>query len=41
MVVGMARSMMKAKGMSDIFWAEAVAMAVYVLNRSPTKGLVW
>jgi hypothetical protein len=39
MVVGMARSMMKAKGMSDIFWAEAVAIAVYVLNRSPTKGI--
>jgi hypothetical protein len=39
MVVKTARSMMKAKGMLDIFWAEAVATAVYVLNRSPAKGI--
>jgi hypothetical protein len=38
-VVGTARSMMKAKGMPGISWAEAVTTAVYVLNRSPTKGI--
>jgi hypothetical protein len=38
-VVGMARSMMKAKGMPGMFWAKVVATAVYVLNRSPTKGM--
>jgi hypothetical protein len=38
-VVGTARSMLKAKGLQGMFWAEAVATAVYVLNRSPTKGV--
>ena len=32
-VMGMARSMMKAKGMPDYFWGEAVTTAVYLLNR--------
>jgi hypothetical protein len=31
--------MMKTKGLSGIFWAEAVATIVYVLNRSRTKGV--
>ncbi|WVZ84977.1 hypothetical protein U9M48_031942 [Paspalum notatum var. saurae] len=38
-VVGMARSMLKAKGMPAAFWGEAVSTAVYILNRSPTKSL--
>ncbi|WVZ73170.1 hypothetical protein U9M48_021514 [Paspalum notatum var. saurae] len=38
-VVGMARSMLKAKGMPVAFWGEAVSTAVYILNRSPTKSL--
>ncbi|WVZ53685.1 hypothetical protein U9M48_004590 [Paspalum notatum var. saurae] len=32
-VVGMARCMLKAKGMPATFWGEAVTMAVYILNR--------
>jgi hypothetical protein len=39
-VVGTARSMMKSKGLLGEFWAKVVATAVYVLNRSPTKGVV-
>ena len=38
-MVGMARSMMKAKGMPVKFWGEAVTMAVFILNRAPTKAL--
>ena len=33
----MARSMLKAKGLPNNFWAEAINIAVYILNRSPTK----
>ena len=39
MVVGMARSMMKAKSMPAQFWGEAVTTAVFILNRAPTKAL--
>nr|GFC29516.1 retrovirus-related Pol polyprotein from transposon TNT 1-94 [Tanacetum cinerariifolium] len=39
-VIEMARSMLKMKGMPDSFWAEAVAVAVQILNISPTKA-VW
>ena len=39
MVVAMARSMMKAKGMPARFWGEAVTTAVFILNRVPTKAL--
>ena len=39
MVVGMARSMMKAKKMSAELWGEAVTTAVFILNRAPTKAL--
>ena len=35
----MAQSMMKAKGMPTSFWGEAVTMAVFILNRAPTKVL--
>ena len=38
-VVGMARSMMKAKSMPARFWGEAVTTAVFILNRAPTKAL--
>ena len=38
-VVGMARSMMKAKSMPARFWGKAVTTAVFILNRAPTKAL--
>jgi hypothetical protein len=38
-VVGMARALLKQRGMPTIFWGEAVVTAVYILNRSPTKAL--
>ena len=37
-VVEMAWCMMKSKGIPACYWGEAVAIAVYVLNRSPTKA---
>ena len=36
----MARSMLKSKRMPKEFWAEAVATAVYLSNRAPTRS-VW
>jgi IS30 family transposase len=39
MVVGMARALLKQRGMPAVFWGEAVVMIVYILNRSPTKAL--
>ncbi|WVZ71925.1 hypothetical protein U9M48_020454 [Paspalum notatum var. saurae] len=38
-IVGMARSMLKAKKMPAEFWGEAVNTAVFILNRAPTKSL--
>jgi hypothetical protein len=38
-VVGMARCMLKAKGMPSYFWGEAVTTAVYVLNRAHTRSV--
>jgi transposase InsO family protein len=38
-VVGMARALLKQRGMLAIFWGEAVVTAVYILNRSSTKAL--
>ncbi|KAL0356305.1 UNVERIFIED_CONTAM: Retrovirus-related Pol polyprotein from transposon TNT 1-94 [Sesamum radiatum] len=38
-VLNMARTMLKKQGMPKEFWAEAVACAVYLLNRSPTRSL--
>ncbi|XP_012853620.1 PREDICTED: uncharacterized protein LOC105973146 [Erythranthe guttata] len=38
-ILNMARSMLKAKRMPNEFWAEAVACAVYLANRSPTKDV--
>ena len=31
-VVEMARSMLKAKGLPNELWSEAIAIAVYILN---------
>jgi transposase InsO family protein len=38
-VVGMTQALLKLSGMPAVFWGEAVVMAVYILNRSPTKAL--
>ncbi|KAD6119247.1 hypothetical protein E3N88_10518 [Mikania micrantha] len=37
-IMGLTRSMLKQKEMPNCFWAEGVATAVYLLNRSPTKA---
>ncbi|XP_039056284.1 uncharacterized protein LOC120199175 [Hibiscus syriacus] len=37
-VVEMARNMLKAKGLPNQLWAEAVSTAVYLLDLSPKKG---
>lgn len=39
-VVEMAKSMLKARGVPNNFWCEAVATAVYILNVSPTKAVM-
>lgn len=39
MVVGTARSLLKAKGLPGMFRGEAVNIAVYLLNHVPTKSL--
>ena len=38
-IMDMVRCMLKAKQMPREFWAEAVATAVYILNRCPTKSV--
>jgi transposase InsO family protein len=38
-VVGMARCLLKAKGVPGRFWGEAVTTAVYLLNHAPTASL--
>jgi hypothetical protein len=38
-VVGTTRSLLKSKGLPGWLWGEAVATAVYLLNRSPTRGV--
>lgn len=38
-VLDMVRCMLKSKNLPKSFWAEAVACAVYVLNRCPTKSV--
>jgi hypothetical protein len=40
MVVGMTRTLLKQRGMSDVFWGEAVVTTVYIPNCSPTKALI-
>ena len=39
-ILEMARSMLKSKKLPKEFWAEAVACAVYISNRSPTKSVL-
>lgn len=39
-IMNMVRSMLKSKLMPKEVWAEAVACAVYLSNRSPTKSLL-
>jgi hypothetical protein len=39
MMVGTVHSALKSKGLPGWLWGEVVAMAVYLLNRSPTKGV--
>lgn len=39
-VIGeIARAMLNEKSTPDYFWAEACAMAVYLLNRTPTAAI--
>nr|AAP44677.1 putative gag-pol polyprotein [Oryza sativa Japonica Group] len=38
-ILATACSLLKAKGMPARFWGEAVTMAVFLLNRAPTKSL--
>jgi transposase InsO family protein len=38
-IMNMARSLLKEKSMSNLFWAEVVACLVYLLNRSSTTSL--
>lgn len=38
-IVGIARSMLKAKDMPAAFWGEAVSTAEFILNHSPTKAI--
>jgi transposase InsO family protein len=38
-VVGMARALLKQRGMPAVFWGEAVVTTIYILNNSPTKAL--
>jgi hypothetical protein len=35
----MARALLKQRGMSVVFWGEAVVTMVYILDRSPTNAL--
>jgi hypothetical protein len=35
----MAQALLKQRGMSTVFWGEAVVAAVYILNHSSTKAL--
>jgi hypothetical protein len=39
-IVELARSMMTSKGLPNLFWAEAVAPTVYLLNLSPAKEVI-
>ena len=37
--MNMARTLLKEKHLSNMFWAEAVACSIYLLNRSPTSSV--
>lgn len=36
----MVRSTLKGRNLSNEYWAEAVACAIYVINKSPTKSVM-
>jgi len=38
-IMDMTRSMLKAKGMPNYFWVEAITCAVYLINKSPTRSV--
>ena len=38
-IMEIAKAMLKEKGVPNIFWAEAINTAVYILNRRPTKAV--
>lgn len=38
--MNMVRSMLKGRNLSNEYWAEVVACAIYVINRSPTRIVV-
>ncbi|KAD6453309.1 hypothetical protein E3N88_08014 [Mikania micrantha] len=38
-IMGLARSMLKEKHRPNYLWAESVATAIYLINRSPTKAI--
>ena len=38
-IVEMARSMLKVKGLPNVFWAKAIHTSVFILNRSLTKSV--
>ena len=40
-LIGGARALLHHAGMSKGFWAEAMGVATYVINRAPRKGLGW
>jgi hypothetical protein len=35
----MDQTLLKQRGMLAVFWGDVVVMAIYILNRSPTKAL--
>jgi len=39
-IMNMVRSMLKGINLSNEYWAEAVACAIYVINISPTKSVM-
>ena len=38
--MNMVRSMLKGRNLSNEYWAEEVACAIYVINRSTTKSVM-
>jgi len=38
-IMEMARNMLASKNLSNEFWAEAIATAVYIMNICPTKSV--
>jgi len=38
-IAEIARAMLNEKNLPNYFWVEAVAIAVYIMNRTPTAGV--